>query len=134
MILSDVMQQLADQIGTIDGLRAHGYPPDSIQPPAAVVTYPGTYTFDSTYGRGSDDIDLPIVVLVGKVSDRASRDRISEYVNGAGPKSIKEVVEAGTYSAFDSVRIGRAEFDVISVAGIQYLAATLTAHIVGSGN
>lgn len=133
MILSDVMQQLADQLDTIEGLRVHGFPPDSIHPPAAVVTYPGTYSYDSTYGRGSDTVELPIVVLVGKVSDRASRDRLSQYVNGSGPASIKAVAEAGTYSAFDSVRITGAEFDVITVAGVEHLAATLTAHIVGKG-
>lgn len=134
MILGDVMQELADRIDTIDGLRAHGFPPDAVHPPAAIVTYPDAYTYDSTYGRGSDEVDLPIIVLVGKVSDRASRDRLSQYVDGAGPASIKAVVESGTYSAFDSVRITRVEFDIISVARVEHLAATLTANIVGSGN
>lgn len=94
MILSDVMDEIAARLDTIDGLRVHAYPADNVAPPAAVVTYPGSIDFDSTYARGMDRIpDLSVVVLVGKVSDRASRDRISAYVNGSGASSIKAVLE-----------------------------------------
>lgn len=133
MNLGNVMQELADQIDTIAGLRAYAYPPDTINAPAAVVTYPDSYTYDATYGRGSDRLELPVVVLVGKVSDRASRDNLSRFVNGSGADSIKTVVEAGTYTAFDTVRVTGAVFDVIAIAAVEYLAATLTLDIAGQG-
>lgn len=134
MNLGAVMQAVADRLDTITGLRVYAYPPDTVQPPAAVVTYPGTYTYDATYGRGMDRIeDLGVVVLVGNVSDRASRDKIAQWANGSGATSIKAVLESGTYSAFDTIRVTRAVFDIISVAGVEHLAATFTLDIAGQG-
>jgi len=133
MNLGDVMQAVADRIDTIAGLRVYAYPPDVAQPPAAVVTYPDTYTYDATYGRGMDRMELPVVVLVGKVSDRASRDKLAQWVDGSGATSIKTVIESGTYTAFDSCRVTRVEFDIIAVAGVEHLAATLTVDIAGQG-
>lgn len=133
MDLAAVMQEIADQIDTIPELRTFGYPADSIQPPAAVVSYPEGITFDSTYARGMDEITLPVIVLVGRVSDRASRDQISAYANGSGAKSIKQVVESGTYTAFDTVRVVNAVFDIVSIASVDHLAATFSLDIAGEG-
>jgi hypothetical protein len=134
MDLGNVMQAVADRLGTIAGLRVYAYPPDVVQPPAAIVTYPGTLTFDATYGRGVDRIeDLGVVLLVGKVSDRASRDLITKWVKGSGATSVKAVLESGTYTAFDTIRVVKAEFDIITVAGVEHLAATLTLDIAGTG-
>lgn len=134
MDLGNVMQAVSDRIGTIAGLRAYAYPPDVVQPPAAVVTYPDTYTFDATYGRGMDHIEsLPVVLLVGKVSDRASRDLVTKWIKGSGASSVKAVLESGTYTAFDTIRVVSVTFDIIAVAGVEHLAATLTLDIAGTG-
>lgn len=133
MNLADVMDQVGDQLATIVGLRVYRYPPDGIQAPAAVVTYPDTYTYDGTFGRGMDRLSLPVVVMVGKVSDRVSRDLIAAYADGAGTSSVKQVLEAATYTAFGALRVTEAEFDVISMAGVEYLAATFNLDIAGPG-
>lgn len=133
MDLAAVMDQVGDQLAAITGLRVYRYPSDSPQVPAAVVTYPAAYMYDETFGRGSDRITLPVIVLVGRVSDRASRNRIGAYVDGSGPKSVKQVVEAGTYTAFDSVRVTGVEFDIVSVAAVEHLAATFSLDIAGTG-
>jgi hypothetical protein len=98
-----------------------------------VVAFPEDYTFDATYGRGMDRMTLPVVVMVGKVSDRTSRDRLTAYLDGSGATSIKAVIEAGTYTAFDVVRVMDATFDVVSMAGVDHLAATFSLDIAGSG-
>lgn len=133
MNLGAVMQAVADRIDTIANLRVYAYPPDSIAPPAAVVTYPGTYTYDATYGRGMDRMELPVVVLVAKPYDRAARALMTKYVDGSGAASIKAVLESGTYTAFDTVRVMGAEFDVIAIGAVEYLAATLQLDIAGQG-
>lgn len=134
MNLGAVMQAVADRIDTITGLRVYAYPPDDVAVPAAIVGYPDTYTFDETYRRGMDRIEsLPVVVLVGQVSDRASRDTITQYVKGSGAASIKAVVESGTYTAFDTVRVTGVAFDVVTFAAVDYLGATFTLDIAGQG-
>lgn len=134
MDLGDVMDEIGDQLDTIDGLRVYRYPPDNPAPPAAIVSYPDTYTYDETFGRGMDRIsDLPVIVLVGKVSDRASRDAIAAYVAGSGTKSVKAAVDTDSGTAFDYARVASVVFDVISIAGVEYLGATFTIDIAGQG-
>lgn len=133
MNLSDVMDQLAGQLGTITGLRAYAFLIDQAAPPFAVTAWPDVYDYDATYQRGMDTVTLPIIVAVGNVSDRASRDALADYAAGAGPRSVKQVLEAGTYTALDSLRVASAEFSTITVAGVDYLSATFNVDIVGNG-
>ena len=133
MDLGDVMDQVSDRIDTITGLRCFPYPPDSITPPAGIVSYPEELAFDATYDRGADSMLLPLIVAVGKVHDRVTRDRVAAYCAGSGASSIKAVVESGTYTAFDTVRVGRAEFDVVRIGGTDYLAALFDLDIIGNG-
>lgn len=93
MILADVMDQVADRIDTIDGLVTHAFPADNVHPPAAVVTYPLEYELDATYQRGADRMSLPVVVLIGRADAQSSRDLVSAYVSGSGPRSLKAVLE-----------------------------------------
>lgn len=133
MNLADVMQAVSDRLDTIDGLRCFAYPPATVSPPAAIVSYPHAYTYDETYGRGMDRMTLPVVVVVGKVSDRSARNQLGAYVDGSGAASVKAVLESGTYTAFDSVRVESVEFDVVPIAAIDYMAALFTLDIAGSG-
>lgn len=134
MILSDVMDELATQLDTIAGLRVFAYPPDSLVPPAAVVSYPNEYQFDNTYGRGSDVMHLPVMVVVGKTTDRVTRNLLSVYVDGSGAKSVKAVLEAGTYTAFEVVHVASVAFDVVQIGGTDYLNAEFSLEITGSGS
>lgn len=101
MNLADVMDELAARIETISGLQVFSFPPDHVSPPTAVVTYPETYTYDETYGRGSDRLTVPVLVMVGKASDRASKDQLAAYADGSGLKSIKAVIEGDGASYLD---------------------------------
>jgi len=133
MIVADVMQALADELDTIAGLRVYGHPPEEIHPPAAVVSYPDSITFDQTYARGMDRMEIPVVLLVKKVSARVARDDLTRFMDGTGTASVKTVLEAGTYTEFDTIRVMTATVDIVEVAGIDYLAVTFTVDITGSG-
>lgn len=134
MNLSDVMTEVATQLDTIDGLRVFDWPVGTAVPPFGFVDYPTTYTFDGAYARGMDRLNLPVVVAVSKVGDRLAKDRLGQYVDGSGSKSVKAVLEAGTYTAFDSLRVQSVEFDVYQLGDAKYLAATFDLDIAGSGS
>ena len=134
MIINNVMNQLAAQLDTIAGLRVYDFPADHITPPAAVFAYPYGGDFDLTAGRGSDTITLPVWVIEGRMNDRASRDNLAPYADGAGAKSVKAVIEAGTYTAFDVVRVAGWETDPYRAAGIDYAATRFDLEIAGDGS
>jgi hypothetical protein len=136
MNLADVMDEVGDLLDQIIGLRVYRYPPDNVAVPAAVVDLPESYAYDETCGRGMDRLSLPVAVLIGKVSDRASRDAIAPYFDGSGSQSVKTVVEAGTpYDSFDTVRVTAADdpFEVWTFGGVSYLAGRFLLDIAGPG-
>ncbi len=134
MDLASCMDQIGDRLDTIVGLRVHRYPPPTVTPPAAVVSYPETIDFDQTYGRGADKMTIPVVVVVGRASDRAARDALGAYCDGSGASSVKAVLESGTYTAFHTVRVESIEFDVVTIAAVDYMAALFDLDIAGSGS
>ncbi len=78
---------------------------------------------------------LPVWVLVGRSSDHSSHRAIAEYANGSGARSVKQVLEAGTYTAFDVVTVtSLSDFSFIPWGGAEFLAAEFSLDIIGSGS
>lgn len=133
MILSDVMDEVGDRLDTIDGLRVFRWPTGAVTPPAAVVAYPETYTYDRTMRRGTDQIVLPIWVTAGSISERSTRDLLGAYLDGSGSKSIKAVLEPGPYESFGSLRLTQVELLTTQLGGVDHIAAKFLIEIAGPG-
>jgi hypothetical protein len=134
VILATVMDEMNTALDTIDGLRCFPFPADNIAPPASIVGYPTEVTYDTTMGRGVDSLVIPIFVLVARITDRTARDALGAYLDGSGAKSVKAVVQAGTYTQAVQVRVASAEVQVVTVAGVDYLAAVFTVQVYGTGS
>ena len=134
MNVNDVAEEIVTQLDTISGLRCHKGPPDSITPPAGILVLPDAIDFDETYGRGSDRMSWPLLVVVARVSDRTVMERIGVYCDGSGASSVKAVLEAGTYTAFHTLRVTRVEFDVLNWQNTDYHAAIFDLDIFGQGS
>jgi hypothetical protein len=131
---NDVADEITTRLDTIAGLRCFGYPPPTVVPPAAIVSYPERIEFDATYGRGMDRIPAwPVLIIDGKATDRTARERIYEYAAATGTKSVKAVLESGTYTSFDTIRVVDCAFDVVTIASVDYISALFTLDIAGRG-
>lgn len=134
VLINDVMDELGAALGAISGLKVFAFGAQRITPPAAMVGWPDTYEFDSTGARGADHLVIPVYVLVGgQIEAKSARDAMSQYVSGAGVASVKAAVEAASYTACDSVRVQSCEFGTLTVAGVEYLAATFQIDVIGAG-
>lgn len=117
------------------GLRVYDYPPPTIVAPAIVVSYPDRIVYDATYGRGADIIrGVPVIAMVGKATDRTARDRVAQYANGSGTSSVKVTLEAHAWVSCQEVVITECTFDVVTVAGVDYIAALFSLDIIGLGS
>lgn len=134
MILADVMDELATQLGTINGLKVYGYPPSSAVAVSAWVDYPEAYDFDRTFGRGLDSMTVPVMVVFNRNDDKTTRNLVSDYAAGSGPKSVKAVLQAGTYTTLRTVRVSRVEFGYQKLAEVDYVAAKFYVDITGPGS
>jgi hypothetical protein len=134
MDLNAVMDEIGERLGGIDELNVFDYPAPTVMPPAAILSYPDGIDYDETYRRGMDRIrDLPLIVIDGKANEREARKRIAAYVAGTGDRSVKAVLESGTYTSFDVIRVTAADFDVIKIGSVDYIAALFTLDIAGQG-
>lgn len=132
--LDAVMIEVAGVLAGITELNVFDYPPEKLTPPAGYVSYPRSIDYDAAYGRGEDGmLDLPLTVVVGKVTTRAARDAVAAWASGDGPRSVKRAMEAHVWTSCDDVTVTSCEFDVEMIAGVPYLAAMFKATVVGQG-
>jgi hypothetical protein len=90
--VTDLRTGLANRLATITGLRSSAYIPDNPQPPVAVVM-PGRIQYDTAFGRGSDEYQFTIMLIVGRVADRASQTTLDGYCESSGSRSVKAAIE-----------------------------------------
>lgn len=133
MDIKAVMEEVAERLDTIAGLRVFDHPQKAITPPVAFVTYPDTYTYDETYGRGTDRLSLGVWVSVGDVYSKGARDALSEYTAGSGAKSVKAVLDGDGYDSCDEVTVQQVEFDPVTIGATTYMGAMFTLDVVGPG-
>lgn len=134
MNFADVMEEIAGRLSLLDGLRVHASPPGSVTPPAAVVSFPTTFRPDESYGRGMSVMTVPIVLVHGVPTERATRDLMAKYLDDRGPLSIIEAFDNGApYVSFDAIKISNIEFDVVPIGSIDYMAAIIDLEITGQG-
>jgi len=133
MNIDTVMTEVAVLLRLIPNLRVFDYPISTVEPPTALVSLP-EITFDLTYGRGSDKFALPVLLVIGKVVDRAARANLAPYVAGSGPRSFKAALELpDVYASFDTLEVQTCTFDVVEFGAIEYLAGTFMLDITGDG-
>ena len=132
--MTELRSGLATRLATISGLRASATIPDNPIPPQAVV-FPETITYDTAFGRGSDDYTFSVLVIVGRVADRAAQRNLDAYCNGSGATSIKAAIEGDRTLggvAMDCRVTQMQNQGSLSIGDITYLTATFSVTVIAS--
>ena len=130
--LNAVMDAIGARLLGVTGLRVYDYAADGAAPPAAIVALPETVEYDTVAGRGADRVVIPVTVLVGRVSDRAARDQLAQYVSGTGASSVKTAIEGGTGDlggVAHTVRVTGARIEVVTIQAVEYLGASFDVEV-----
>lgn len=126
MNLATVADQLAAAIQTVPDLadRTFAYPVATVGSlPCAVVSLPDTIS----WGHPEQLVAFPVMLLVGRPTDRTARDRVLQYL-----QAIKTAVDNGTYTACDAAFCESAVVDMVAISGTEYLSLTITVSVAGS--
>lgn len=134
MDIGDVMDGLADAVREVKDLTrvfaySAEYPPDA----AVVVNYPDEIIYGVNKGSGLDELNIDVEVLMGRINDRSTRDRVTKHAAGSGPDSIREAIETYSTTAWDSVRVPKAVFEPVEHAGAPHVALVVTVNVIGPG-
>ena len=134
MDIPDLMDDAAEalkRIGSLQG-RAFPYPVDNAVPPCGIVPFP-TVDYDLAKGRGLDQLDIDLVILVAKSFDRTSRDLAAQYLNGDDSYSVKAAVEGHKWTACDLAHVSRGAVQPYRLADFNYWAVVFPTRFFGSG-
>ncbi len=132
MTPNGVRAGLGTALDTITGLRVFDYVPDSLSPPAAVVE-PLEVDYDEAMRRGLDFYRAFILIIVGRMSDRSSQDRLDAYVTGSGASSVKAALEADKSlgGACSTLQVTSARPREVVVSGVNMIAYRFEVSIYG---
>lgn len=122
--ISAIASAIATRVATISTLtnRASAFGKDFVDPPwAIVVPAPGDLWRETSFGGGSYDLTFLIKVLEKAADDRASQDRLTNYMDASGSSSIKAAVDGtlGATVAFATV-IGPQNYGDVEWGGAQF--------------
>src|SRR4051812_39938846 len=87
--LTAIMDGLDDLLSTVV-LQHYAYPVEDVSVPCTVVAFPTRIDFDTTMGRGSDTLVVPVFFVTGKTGTKDARDRISAVL--ANAPGLKDAV------------------------------------------
>lgn len=80
---------------------------------------------------------VEVGILVAQADPRSAHQQLAAYADGSGAKSVKQAIEDhvrnGNAVAFDSARVTSVEFEPVTYSSTEFLAATFSVHITGSG-
>lgn len=127
-----VRQGLATAMDTIVGLRCFDYVPDSLSVPAAVVE-PLEIRYDQSSQRGSQYYRAFVLIIVGRMSDRSSQDRLDAYLGDTGASSIKAKIESDRTlgGACSTLQVTTALPREVVVSGVEMIAYRFEVNIYG---
>jgi len=132
MTPSSVRDGLKTALATITGLRTYDIIPDGIAPPAAVVGLL-SLDFDMSMQRYLDHGDIEVMVIVGRMSERAAQDKLDAYLAGSGSGSVKAAIEADTTlgGSVQTCRVLSASPTTITVSGADMLCYRYQIEVIG---
>lgn len=117
----------------IEGMIVYDHPDEIMEVPCIVVELSpkDTADFKGAMGRGLDTWNFDLCVLVSTAGDTGiAHQELSEYISGAGPKSIREIFfelpslcDDGTDGFVDGIRDYGGKFQQASERNIAHLGA-----------
>lgn len=132
---SQLREGFATALRQIHGLTVSTTQTSNVQPPHAIITLPSGQ-YDSTMGRGSDQLSLQVVVYITRADDPVGLELLDDYVAGHGSRSIKAVLEEPTDTGLTDAMVRVRSYEVGTASspdGSEFLAATFEVEAVVSG-
>lgn len=122
MDLVALRQAVAERIKIATGLRTYAYAPDAFDAPCAIV-YPGNDYVDNYHvtsgANGQVSINLIVVLMLSKSTDRAAQNKIDDYVSGLIQEAIEQVSTAPDGSVGSNLGLNHTAVWVTGASGVK---------------
>jgi len=131
--LTNIRNEIKNNLANITSLSVFGFVPDSIEPPTAVVGVMDSIDYDASMQRGADRYEIPVYVYVGRVDAQDSQETLDGFLASTGASSIKAQIESDTTlnSQAQSVRVTSAgNYGVYNINNIDYLGVEFIVEVI----
>ncbi len=131
--LTNIRNELKNNLANITSLSVYGYVPDSIEPPTAIIGVMQAIDYDQSMQRGADKYEIPIYLYVSRVDAQDSQETLDGYLASSGASSVKAQVESDTTlnSQAQSVRVVNASnYGVYTINNIDYLGVEFIVEVI----
>lgn len=131
--LTNIRNEIGNNLANITSLSVFKYVPDSVEPPTAVVGVMDTITYDDTMARGSDRYSVPVYLYVSRVDAQDSQETLDGYLVSSGASSVKAQIESDTTlnGEAQSVRVVSAgNYGVYEINNINYLGVEFIVEVI----
>jgi len=131
--LTNIRNEIANNLGNITSLSAYSFVPDFVEPPTAIVSVMERVNYDSTMQRGADRYEIPVFLYVSRVDAQDSQETLDGYLASSGASSVKAQVESDQTlnGEAQSVRVVEArDYGVYTVNNIDYLGVEFLIEVI----
>ena len=121
MDLVKLREAVAERIKVDTGLRTYAYAPDAFDAPCAIV-YPANDYVDyhvTAGANGQTSINLIVVLMLSKSTDRAAQNKIDDYTSGLIQEALERSSTAPDGSVGPNVGLNNTTVWVTSASGIK---------------
>jgi hypothetical protein len=133
MSITAIRTALANNLGTISGLRTAAEVPDLPNPPIAVVSL-NNVIYDRAFDKGMTTYTFVVTVIVGRVAEREAQRRLDSYIS-TGSSSVKYAVESDKTlggNAYDCRVVSMDSVGSLTISDNTYLAADFTVTVIAN--
>jgi len=116
---------LANNLGTIAGLRTSAELPDNPSPPIATMSL-DTVDYNLAMNQGLTLFNFTVIVIVGRAAEKRAQRKLDAYCSQDDASSIKLAVESDKSlggNAFDTRVVGMNNIGSLQLNDQEYLAA-----------
>jgi hypothetical protein len=133
MSITAIRTALANNLGTISGLRTAAEIPDLPNPPIAVVSL-DSVTYDQAYAKGMTTYSFSITVIVGRSAEREAQRKLDGYIS-PGANSVKNAIESDKTlggNAYDCRVVSMNSVGSVTISDTTYLAADFSVTVIAN--
>jgi hypothetical protein len=133
MSITAIRTALANNLGTISGLRTAAEIPDLPNPPIAIVSLESV-TYDQAYAKGMTTYTFTITVVVGRSAEREAQRKLDGYIS-PGTNSVKNAIESDKTlggNAYDCRVVSMNSVGSVTISDTTYLAADFTVTVIAN--
>jgi hypothetical protein len=133
MSITAIRTALANNLGTISGLRTAAEVPDLPNPPVAIVAL-NSVSYDRAFDRGMTSYTFVVTVIVGRAAEREAQRRLDTYIS-TGSSSVKYAVESDKTlggNAYDCRVVSMDSVGSLTISDTTYLAADFTVTVIAN--